>query len=1188
MGNNSQAIELKGIARSLTKLGVQDGQCEDIVNLRLKDGSWRVTDDGKHVYTLTGDYTQLYVHTNVYHHLLGVLNGKLWYFADIENDGETFTPLEQPIEICEVQGEVTISQNGHLLTIISETKSSINYSIYRSGTNEYKELKVNPNGDKTDRELYPFGMVHLNLIKRDDAYVEYTDTAIDCTGGTTDGAFDPTEDKINAEFTLEYCKDKTKKVFGEQTDKNVFTRPFLAIVAVKLYDGSYVYASAPILLNPNERANKMLSMNGYKSIGYKYEDGSPRFDGHPSFESLKSTISQSTDNPYVCVPVTKSGSGGKEYDYSVFVGGGTKNTDYNTFLCDVYKAIDEPIYSAGAHFKDNQILSVRQLFRLLGYNMAISLTGSDAMLDNEDIFASLCIFVTPQVDIFQLDEAGELSYKWISAFDYYEYYKPKERSVEDITYDLTHSPFYLLREYSINELRSMNNTSTEVDLSSPEYKGLLSNIVHSPILDSEAFNRKDFFPQIAYQYNARLHVANYKSNQFKGYPIDFFQFNNHSVKIDYGSYAVGGVLPNLKDGADSQYIRDKIYFIDANDQETETYIYLSKFISSYFAFVKVTIKTQQGDTEVVRYIAPYNAHVFQNGDYANFVEELSPLLTYPDARATEMEIRVAYLRDQTVEWIGGIFHLSPHQYLNIAYYINPTLKPISFHDDFIGFGSCGLNEFDDYGANEGFIRPLESNNIESFPNGLKVSKTNNPFFFPNETTYQIGSSEIIALMSNAVAIGTGQTGTAPLYVFCKDGIYALLVDSSGEMAYSNARIIARDVCNNAKSVTPIDDGVVFTTDRGIMSIAGNDVLELGQIAEGDVFDITDTSDKAKKIMFNAFTLAELGSLPSNLLDNTDFVDFLKGSIVNYNHNERELMVSNPNHTYTYIMDRYGNWSRRDYKATEYVNNYPTSYRLDGGGLYKVDTDDGVSTNNGMYLLSQVIKLGTIAFKQAYRLVVRGCFNTTQIFQRLSIGAIDHRVDESKVNEKNYTYLYTIGGFKAKYNGNYKITLKNFSAKEVFGIVDEPTGYNDVDYDIVIYDQKDNIINKTIDKVGSDVVVTINAQKGKEYIMQFKGMFYNINDISYFASYISSDDIEVLSETINTKLCCYVFGSYDGRKWSLLGGNEKSGKFTDIGCKIAHSDVKFLRLCISGQLSKDSRIDFVEIAAEGSMLNAKIR
>ena len=55
----SKAIEIKGIVRNQTKIGVQDGQCDDLVNLKFKDGSWRVADDGKEVYSMTSRYSQL-------------------------------------------------------------------------------------------------------------------------------------------------------------------------------------------------------------------------------------------------------------------------------------------------------------------------------------------------------------------------------------------------------------------------------------------------------------------------------------------------------------------------------------------------------------------------------------------------------------------------------------------------------------------------------------------------------------------------------------------------------------------------------------------------------------------------------------------------------------------------------------------------------------------------------------------------------------------------------------------------------------------------------------------------------------------------------------------------------------------------------------------------------------------------
>ena len=1075
MENNSQAIEIKGIVRNQTKIGVQDGQCDDIVNLRFKDGSWRVADDGKQVYQMPSDttYSQLYVHTNVYHHLLGVSNDKLYWFANIEADGETFTNLDNPVEICDVQGDVTIVQNGHLLTIIAnqtdttrlpsttsgeQQKHTISYSIFKTNTKEYKELKVNPNGEQTDRGLYPFGRAHLNLDCDYSDEKEFKDENIDAGYISLDssdiyypnsGSLVPRDDEGTTKAAAQLWHSSMLKAFNAAKENNYFTRPFMAIVAVKLYDGSYSYASNPIILSPREKfsshkcfyneslfkdtadINKLffqrqgviLNETIVDNVWYDYEVDQLSF-----YESSRYKAGTYTP-PYI----NGASSVGR-----IRVIGGVDYTEY---------ASQTPLTSC-----------------VLGSNLILTLGNLDTIINNKDIFTGISIFITDEADIYDMSAEGYKEGEFYVdiqnkkeaevTIDYHTVaanivYRPKIRTDKDIIYDLINSPFYLLREYNINELKTMANTTTKVDLSAVKYKGLLKNIAQQDTLPSEVFGRNEFIPKVAYQYNQKLHIANYKTTQFHGYPIDSFQFSNHSVKVEKGSYAVGGVLPNLKDGVDVQYPRTQYPFMNRSAETFDQYIQVSKDKGYCFASIRVIIETQQGDQQVVRYIQPYEAHKFTNGDNANFVESLGALLTFPDHRAKEMEIAVISLHEGKVYRRSKTFNLKPHTYLNIAYYIDPQLKPIDLpivgsstgvsFDDFISSNQIGL-----------FVTPSERNNTEDYPNGLKVSLVNNPFFFPYETTYQVGSSEIVALMSNAVAVGTGQTGAAPLYVFCKDGIYALLVDSTGEMTYSNARIIARDVCNNAKSITPIDSGVVFTTDRGIMSIEGSEVVEIGSAAEGDVFDITDAADKAKKIMFNAFTMQKLAEFPEGLIGNTDFLTYLKGAIVNYNHNERELMVSNPDKDYTYVMDRNGNWSRRAFTAQEYVNNYPTSYRIDkAGNFYKVDVDD--NDTNKVYLLSNVIKLGTIAFKQAYRLVVRGYF-----------------------------------------------------------------------------------------------------------------------------------------ETVASKLGLYVFGSYDGRQWSMIGANERDGQFTDIGCKISHTDIRFLRVCLAGKLSNDTRIDYIEVSADGSALNGKLR
>lgn len=1102
----STAIEIKGIVRNQTKIGVQDGQCDDLVNLRFKNGSWRVADDGRVMRDVDSerpfvaiDYSQLYVHTNVYHHLLGVKKSKLYWFANIDADGESFTFVKNnvgvptPVEICDVQGNVTIVQNGHLLTIIStnsdttplplatsteEQKRSITYAIFKTGTNEYKELKVNPNGEQTDRTLYPFGRVHLNLNcdydskrefideNQDAGYIavasNYNSTMLCSIVKGSSGMLVPKDDESTTYAAAKLWHSSMLKVFNEAKENNYFTSPFIAIVTIDAYDGTPIYTSNPIFLNPRERYSL-------------YEDVYDSVNGVVIKPSDKETIFFQRQGAKINSSETVvKGNGDREF-YACDIGEIAHYNEKDYCLTD-----RTPVYFNGARTiefnyqggasgvikEDSEKTPLVSV--VLGSTLLLTLGDINTIVNNNDVFSGISVYITKESYLYDMSAEGYKGGKFKLHCDNIEKdnvnwticgnvtYKPKLRDRKEIIHELLTSPFYLLRKYNTSELQAMNNTTIEVDLQGVQYKGVLSNIEQQDVLAPESLNRKDNVPQVAYQYNQKLHIANYQTKQYHGFPIDCFHMSNHNLKISNGNYAIGGVLPNVEEGVDFQYSRDKIPLVYTY-QGAQDYVDLAKEVGSYFAMITVEIETQQGTQKVVRYIAPYDAHKFNNGDNANFIEELSPLLTFPDSRAKSMEIRIAYMEDeQTISWIGCYCALKPHQYLNLAYYINPTLEPISFHYDFTGFGSIHILEFADQNVNYEFIPPKEINNIEDFPNGLKVSLANNPFTFPYESTYQVGSSEIVALMSNAVAIGTGQTGTAPLYVFCKDGIYALMVDSTGEMTYTNARIVARDVCNNAKSVTPIDSGVVFTTDRGLMSISGSEVVEIGSAAEGDVFDITDTSDKAKKIMFNAFTMLQLAEFPQSLIDNTDFLTYLKGAIVNYNHNERELMVSNPSKDYTYVMDRNGNWSRRAFTAKEYVNNYPTSYRIDNAGdFYKVDADD--NDTNKVYLLSNIIKLGTIAFKQAYRLVVRGYFET-------------------------------------------------------------------------------------------------------------------------------EDD---------AKLGLYVFGSYDGRQWALLGGNEKDqtynqGKFTDIGCKISHTDIRFLRVCLAGKLSKNSRIDYIEVSLDGSMLNGKLR
>jgi len=1000
-----KAIELKGIVRNATKIGVQDGQAEDLINLRFMDGSWRASGDGRLVHTMSGTiYQQLYVHTNVYHHLLGVDNGTLYWFAEIDNDGATFYPLDGtsdrsqwpddkqdlPTErkpLTTVTGSMWITQNGHLLTIIDES-DDFEYFVFKTSTKEYIEVNMDVNGKATDRSLYPFWQVHFNLYEPFQTNIDSGDHAVVIE--TENVKLKESDDTWKVELGVPISDAQT--AFGKAQKKNMFVNPFLVLSALRLYDGSYMYATNPVLLYPRQPSSSGRRFFDTTLQDYRY------------FSDL--------DNKRTAVGINYNTVDGKKYfhkiaycDNETTASGGTFHTypedtiypweNQNPFRDDL------PSFMCGLHMTSMQMDNNHNwLTVVLGSDLVCSITEDLLLImqSNKDIFQAFCIFVTPEINPYKLNNEETIPYKVSTAGNKSlldgspVFFKRKPDS--QIQRELLNQPFFLLKEYkNVNDLLS----NPIVDLSDKEE--LLANLIQQDTLPTEALSRTTYLPKVSYMYNGRLHIANYKSHPFFGYPIDLFHLHNHSVKVQDGAW-FKGVLPNLADNNDDylQYEKAQYKFFESGawGAGAGAYAWLTKGRNLVYAYIKVLIDSSQGEQTVVRYIEPYSTFTPVNGR-ADFIEKLNPLLTYPDARAKKMQV---YIMSAVTENGGEVeswykeFDLKPHPYLNIAYYIDPQLQPIGLLHEDVSVIDFVDSDFDTYADAEHPKRPTkvpQMVNIEEyFPNGLKVSKTDQPMFFPVENTYQVGSAEILALMSNTIAVGTGQTGDAPLYVFCKDGVYALYVDSSGQMAYPNARILARDVCNNPRSVTPIDAGVVFTTDRGLMMIAGEQVQEIGAPAEGDVVQFWNAGSVDYSKIATA-SMQQIAGLPSNLCSTTDFLTYLQdkgeigtAAIINYNHNMRELMVSNPNYPYSYVLDRDGNWSRRDYTAAQYVNNYPTSYRVDADGhFYKVDDEGDAGTSlehrkeadNKIFYLSNVIKLDSIGFKQAYRFVVRGYFET---------------------------------------------------------------------------------------------------------------------------------------------------------------------------------------------------------------------
>ena len=1096
MEGQNTIIPIQGIVRNTTKLKIQDGQAEDIINLRFCDGAWRASGDGKLVFQMGGvpgevpyvdtQYRNIFIHTNVYRHVIGVSDSSLWWFADVTTDG-VFVPLGERIELCSIdirEDVFSYTPVGNLVTVIETHMGGVHYIFFDEISGKYKAVDIDENKAPNSRELYPYGQVHLNLDMS-----ETEDTSIDVESEGGDVAINNWDDiDYSKTSAVYYTPDRWHadmlEAYRKAQEKNLFTRPFMTMVAVKLYDGTYAFASSPTLLWPRE---KLGSGDEYYTRSVSGEG----FNIRP--ENL------------VCAYTHKLGKYVNE-SFGIFNGeiiGKIENDEYKPLDTNFINVPTSPCYQSGSYCKDlgftgGTIIDIKKgssiFTRLNGARLLLSIESIDLIRNNPEIFTGIGIFITPEVDIY--DVRTEKEHYGHVAYDFSRgnfgvtvnfSYVPKQRDKKEIINDLTTYPFYLLRDYTLDELGALSNNIT-VDLTDAKYNAILKNITSSYRFRSESVDRRSFTPKCAYGYNGRLHLANYKSTMFYGFPIDTLLYNNKSgVNNEASDYNVKNfkeVEGDLREKYETMvynsynlYQYDKKIYPFVTDSALHLYEPFVGLLASYL-LVKVYLRTNSSEPIVSRFIRSY----VDDGIGNFYIEDLPPFLCFPDNRAYKMEIVFSQIsangEDVYLKQYRREFDLKRHNYLNMSYFVDEDIHPIKID----GF-ECIESHFETISI---LGIPEILNATESFPNGIKVSATNNPIVFPYKNTYQVGSSEIISICSNAVAVGTGQTGSAPLYVLCKDGVYALMVDASGEMVYTNSRIISRDVCNNKASVTPIDGGVAFTTDRGLMIISGSEVQELSESVEGKPLNYIGIRPSLfTPLGFGINVLTKMAKIDTRICDGRDFVEFTKSAIICYNHNLRELLLSD-NRTehnvdtsqtpsdspirdtdmarviiprpqlesrYTYVMDRNGMWSRRNNAADEYVNNYPTAYRILDGKFYQVDEEEGGrnESDNTIFYLSNVIKLGSVGFKQAYRLVVRGYFETLQ------------------------------------------------------------TGMSD------------------------------------EYI----GL--------------------------------YVFGSYDGRMFSLLGGNEKSGAFTDLGCKVERTDVRYFRICLAGVVTKDTRIDWIEMSSDISKI-----
>lgn len=321
-----------------------------------------------------------------------------------------------------------------------------------------------------------------------------------------------------------------------------------------------------------------------------------------------------------------------------------------------------------------------------------------------------------------------------------------------------------------------------------------------------------------------------------------------------------------------------------------------------------TVKARNGSSDYFTFGAEtINSESLKSDAYS--------MIFCPDARAFAVDVQMFYdtlanITAGTATAVGGAtLSLTPHPNLDCSYWYGDITTEMVSHCTQSGTYVAGAESY-----------------VDDRPNRVYASEMDNPFVFPISSRYTLNSRVLgTAIATNALS--TGQFGQFPIYVFTEDGIWAMESASDGTIV--STKPLSREVCSNADSITPIDNAVVFMTEKTVMLISGSQITDIAPFMNGKHYQMELSSTEGQMI-----SGSDWREYVNTLIDTTHFMAFMDRAEIAYDYKGRRLVFVNPDKTFQYIfmlktstwhkmfVDGYGSNGPR---LSNILNAYPDTY-----------------------------------------------------------------------------------------------------------------------------------------------------------------------------------------------------------------------------------------------------------------------
>lgn len=728
-------------------------------------------------------------------------------------------------------------------TIVLATDDGLQYVLWKD--DDYIKL-----GNRPPFTPVEFGMCRVGTLNNSE---QFTIPARIAPGWS--GQRGQAEASELAQFTQSVYGLLNPAVADSVTSKGLFYQPFFIRYAYRLFDGTYSWHSAPVLMLPTITPPIV-----------KYAD-----DGtHPDASGTLSATLTLNVNYFALT-------------YRILADTTARLAEWSDIIAGIDIFISAPIYT----YDQSRDLTWRpvtmlrsMLLDLYDWNPdGLDLRGSGSSIIPSSVFVGHYADTSSSLYVdHTMSTAGDDSYPIVNI-------RVHDHFTENIT--AAHQ-FYKVAEIDVKDIKPMT-TMKRLKLANSD----LSTIVTRPMLPDDYQSHCTIKADKLFPYNARLSLSGAEMIPPKPFPIrSLFQFGN-------------------PDGTAASTVR-------------------------------ITVWTRHNGVKChAVHLGSDTADTFYNPS-VNFPR----YIYYPDASAYKMEIWIS-------DTLKFIVNLTPHDFLNGAYYFNSKFSP----------DPTPVNALPESTSSTATSALVESK--------IYTSEVNNPFLFPATGICTVGTGRILGLSAATKALSQGQFGHFPLYAFTTEGVWALEVSSTG--TYSARQPVTRDVCINPDSITQIDTAVLFATNRGIMMLSGADshCISASLGTRESPFSLNTLPHIADILALSGFSSSQLNIVP--------FTDFISGCNMLYDYINQRLIIYNPQRPYAYVYSLTSRrWGMMQSSIAYHIQAYPDVLAVDDNDRL-VDFTRHLATSVNALVLTRPLKLAAPdTLKTVDSLLQRGRFKTTHL------------------------------------------------------------------------------------------------------------------------------------------------------------------------------------------------------------------